>query len=400
MPPVPVPATPGPLRPDGLAPDTPPRWIGARIPVVFNPFLRFFLFLVFMMVPSIIGGIALVAIQGPERAQAPGNPAIMGLQLIAAIIAYLLLVLWIEKRRPAHEIAPRRIGGLLPGLGIGAGAMIVCFALIWVLGGFTIAGLRTPEWSGWATNLFVFGAVAGISEEIMFRGVLYRLTEELLGTWGAVTVSALAFGLVHLGNSDATWLGAIGIVLEAGISFALLYALTRSLWVTIGMHAAWNIVQGPILGVIVSGTGAPNGFLTVIPKGPEVISGGRFGLEASLITVVVLLAFSVWLGVRLVRSGNVVAPMWVRRARQRSLIDDGHRAARDAGQLPGLVGQADLPHLSTPAQIDRPGLAADPALCGRPDVVGVDLHAEGPLGGGIDGGVRPQRAEGLGQQDR
>lgn len=314
----------GPLRLDGLAADTPPRPINQKQRLLSNPFLRLVLFLVLLLLSSLIAGTIATMAVGPEDAVAERGdltewPARL-VALVATVAAYLVLILVIEKRRPPCELKPSRAGGLLVGLAIGAGAMLLSFVLVLALGGFQIEGLRTPDWPAWWATVFSAGVVAGVSEEMLFRGILFRLTEEVVGTWAAVAFSGILFGLAHMGNPDATWRGAITIAIQAGVSIALLYAVTRSLWVVMGMHAAWNVVQGPLLGVPISGTGEANGFLQVAPRGSDWISGGAFGIEASLVSVAVLVALSIFLGWRLTRSDAVVAPMWVRRARQRRAL--------------------------------------------------------------------------------
>jgi hypothetical protein len=97
----------------------------------------------------------------------------------------------------------------------------------------------------------------------------------------------IMFGLMHIGNvPDATpvqrWTGPIFIMLEAGILFAALYIWTRSLWLPIGVHWAWNFCQGPVYGAHVSGTNFGHTWITATFSGPEWATGGIFGPEAGL----------------------------------------------------------------------------------------------------------------------
>lgn len=138
--------------------------------------------------------------------------------------------------------------------------------------------------------------------------------------WGAL-FGALSFGIVLalmlVTGAEATVWGIIAIMLQAGLPLALLYALTRSLWVVIAFHWAWNATQGPIVGAAVSGNESSPGIWTLNPHGPEVLSGDAFGPEGSIFPVIVLGIVAVVLAVLLVRHIAVVAPMWTRRARQR-----------------------------------------------------------------------------------
>ena len=88
----------------------------------------------------------------------------------------------------------------------------------------------------------------------MFRGVLFRWLEEFGGSWVALLLTSVLFGAAHLANPNASWIAAIGIALEAGVMLGAAYMLTRSLWLPMGLHAAWNFTQGEIFDIPVSGT--------------------------------------------------------------------------------------------------------------------------------------------------
>lgn len=121
-------------------------------------------------------------------------------------------------------------------------------------------------------------------------------------------VSGRVFGMFHLTNPDATLWAGIAIAIGAGLFLGVSYALTRSLWVVIGYHMLWNIVQGPVLGVQISGTGKASSIWHTGLTGPEWLTGGSFGLEASVVTVILLLAATVVLALMLRRRGGVAAP--------------------------------------------------------------------------------------------
>ena len=246
------------------------------------------------------------------------------------LLAYWLVSRFWEQRRPVHELSARTlVRGALVGLALGTAFMLASVGLLALVGVYRIEGLSGEPFL-WGTILVV-GFAAGIVEELLFRGVLYRLLEDTFGSWAAIGISALFFGLVHLGNSNATWQGAIGIALEAGLLFAALYAFTRNLWLVMGVHFAWNVVQGPILGIVVSGsTDGGQGILRSTMNGPELISGGAFGAEASIITIVLLTSAGVWLMVELARRGLIVQPSWVRRRALQARASVPALAAADA----------------------------------------------------------------------
>jgi membrane protease YdiL (CAAX protease family) len=192
----------------------------------------------------------------------------------------------------------------------------ICVGVLALLGVYRVAEIDPGYFTSQAflSAVLSTGLTAGIAEEILMRGVLFRLVEEGLGTWGAVAVSALIFGGLHLSNPDATVWGALAIAIEAGILFAAVYVITRSLWWCIGLHAAWNLVQGPVFGSIVSGTGARDSWLQAQWSGPDILTGGQFGLEGSIVPVILLGGLGLLLLIYAQRRHIMVAPIWARKA--------------------------------------------------------------------------------------
>lgn len=311
------------VRFDGLAADSPPRSLLTRVPVLFNPLLRLVAFLLTGVVLALLGGVVLVAFFPGALFGGVGVAAVVA-QILVVVAAYLIVVMLVERRRPPVELAPRRALGLVWGLLAGAGAFGVVYLLIMAFGGLRFEGAAHVNWSHWWLQVLITGVSAGITEEILFRGILFRIIEEFTGTWIAAALSGLIFGAAHLTNPDATIWGATAIALEAGVLLGVLYAFTRSLWIVIGFHAAWNLAQGPVLGVIVSGSGGAPSLFHTSAHGPDLISGGTFGAEASLITVLLLAGLTLVIGWLLVNWRAVVAPMWVRRARQRVALEQLH----------------------------------------------------------------------------
>jgi hypothetical protein len=133
--------------------------------------------------------------------------------------------------------------------------------------------------------LMLFLAVA-VGEEIICRGVIFRLIDERWNTWVALLVSALLFGLMHISNDKATWWSSMTIAIEAGLLLAAAYKWSGTLWVPIGIHWAWNYVQGNVFGLAVSGSKAGTTILATTVNGPDIITGGPFGPEASIVAVI------------------------------------------------------------------------------------------------------------------
>jgi uncharacterized protein len=211
------------------------------------------------------------------------------LALVCGYFAYWLYVRLIE-HRPLSELAfkgaPAELGiGILAGIGLYSAVI----GLLWLLGSYSVNG--SNPW------LVIFPALAanvpsGFLQEILFRGIVFHIVEEALGTLWALVISAVLFALIHLASAQASLVGAISNAAEAGILFAAAYLLTRRLWLAIGIHVAWDFANDGIFGVSVSGSAAQPlpGLFHGNLSGPAQLTGGAGGIEASLVTVLVMAA--------------------------------------------------------------------------------------------------------------
>ncbi|UPG84896.1 CPBP family intramembrane metalloprotease [Luteibacter aegosomatis] len=239
------------------------------------------------------------------------TPLIQAFRLAPVVLAYWLLVRSVESRR-VHELAPRKaVPHLLLGLAGGLAAMSLVVGALWAMGVYVVTGVNHD--AHWLGPILVLGVGAGVAEEIVSRGVIFRVVEEGLGTWAALLVSAAVFGGGHLWNPNATVWSAACIALEAGLLFGLLFHVTRSLWVCMGAHAAWNVAEGPLYGTPVSGFDQ-RGLLVSHLQGPEWLTGGAFGVEASVVTLALGSAITAACLSVAVSRHSLVPPFWRRRS--------------------------------------------------------------------------------------
>ena len=229
------------------------------------------------------------------------------LLILAGYLAYWAYVHLIERRR-AGEIKPA-VPQFGAGVLVGAALFSATVGLLWAAGLYHVSGSN-----GWAVlSAACAGSLgSGFVEELYLRGIFFRVLEEWAGSWISLGSSALLFGLLHLGNPHATLTSALAIALEAGIMLAAAFMLTRNLWFPAGIHFAWNFTQGGIFGIAVSGNRA-QGVLRSQLTGPELLSGGSFGAEASVFAVVVCVIAGVWILMLAIRKGHVVPVFWHRR---------------------------------------------------------------------------------------
>jgi len=257
-------------------------------------FLRLLAQLVAVSVVAVIGSMGVSAVQG----NAP-LALVLGVgTAVGSLLAYAWVVRRTERRVPV-EVARKGAAGVL-----GRGLLIGCVMFAVVIANIALLGYyRVDGWGSATGAVAVLGvtAAAAVTEELIFRGILFRIIEQRVGTWLALALTGLLFGAAHLFNPHATVWGALAIAVEAGGMLGAAYAATRNLWVPIGLHFAWNFAEGGIFGTGVSGTDSPEGLLQGVLSGPTVLSGGEFGPEASLFSLlagVAVTAVFLWLARR------------------------------------------------------------------------------------------------------
>jgi membrane protease YdiL (CAAX protease family) len=248
--------------------------------------------------------------------------------LLPTILAYWLMVRVLERRK-VDEFAPRKAPLHLPtGWLVGMGILLAAAAVLAIPGYYAVQG--TNPHASLMTPLLVLGIGAGVGEEIVARGILFRVVEECFGTWFALLFSAALFGLGHIANPNATWWSSLAIAVEAGLLLGMAFAWTRSLWFVIALHAAWNFTQGPILGIAVSGI-AVDGLVKSTLTGPPMLSGGEFGAEGSILTLVICVALALFFTRKAIATDRIVRPFWKRRRADGSVAVPRFEAA-----APGL----------------------------------------------------------------
>ncbi len=169
---------------------------------------------------------------------------------------------------------------------LGSGVLFAC-ALIGAADVLIIAttGVRHEWGSGfpYAQLLTVF-VPAAIHEELLFRGYPFQ---KIWRRWpaAAIIIFSAGFAVLHIWNDHVTPLALFNIFL-GGILLSLAYVRYERLWFPIGLHFAWNLLSGPVLGHAVSGFAAEATLVRVLGEGPAILTGGAFGIEGSLFMTV------------------------------------------------------------------------------------------------------------------
>ena len=223
--------------------------------------------------------------------------ALLGLQAVLYVLTSAgVLALygcwwrWTEKQKakdiPLHRLA----GDTALGFGTGILFFILVTGFIALMGGYRIDSINW-NWKYLIQNLFMFLVVA-VGEEVLFRGIVFRMIDDRWGTAVGLIASALIFGFVHITNSNATVWSSVAIAVEAGLLLGAAYKWSGTLWLPMGIHWSWNYFQGPIFGFAVSGNGTPS-LINPVIQGSDWLTGGSFGAEASIPAFVLGLSLAI-----------------------------------------------------------------------------------------------------------
>ncbi|CAH1201693.1 hypothetical protein PAECIP111891_01783 [Paenibacillus allorhizoplanae] len=223
------------------------------------------------------------------------NPFFIKASLWAQIVGFIsgvCLGFYLFERKKGWKLGLHTVQfGRRFGEGFLWGAVLITLSslVIWLFGGIHFVQVEWSLSKGYAIggSFLLFIGVA-INEELFARGYLQGLVKNRLGPTIAVGVSTIVFGLLHSFN-PGMWTTALPFIniLLAGLLMGLCRELTGSLWMPIGLHLAWNFMQGCIFGFDVSGI-PMSSLITTETKGTIYLSGGAFGAEGSLITSIIL----------------------------------------------------------------------------------------------------------------
>lgn len=270
--------------------------------------LSAFLFAVDSLVNYLISGV-----EGPAATIFKYGKSI--LIIITCYYAYRLYVFHFEKR-PVYELSfSASLTETVAGIVVGASMIALVVVILIVPGYYKIIEFNSINLL--AKGFFIFSEGA-FFEEVLFRLIIFKLVEEFLGSWLSIIVSAFLFGLAHIFNVNATLWSAIAISVEAGVLLAVAFMLTRRIWLVLGIHFGWNFAQASVFGIPTSGIDF-NGLISPEITGPTWLTGGSFGVEASVITLILGILTAMILLRMTVRDGQIVNPAW-KRGRKAEII--------------------------------------------------------------------------------
>lgn len=204
----------------------------------------------------------------------------------------LLIIIWVfrkfidKKSIVSLGFALRNYkNDLLQGSLWGVGLILFGFVVLYLSGIISVTDSNIDFIS--LTGYFLLFVITSLNEEILVRGYLLNNLCTSMNKYIALLISSILFAMLHLGNENMSLLPFINLFL-AGILLGIYYIHKQNLWFSIGMHLTWNFFQGPIFGFEVSGNKTASVVVQEI-SGNELITGGEFGFEGSLVATVLMM---------------------------------------------------------------------------------------------------------------
>ena len=253
---------------------------------------------------SILFGILLVILLYPligEAALEHVGP-IQNLSNQAFIFLIAFLIFKIAYRRPVSQLGLTRekwLTNFLIGILFGFIMFSVVVGILAITGALSFSGINPGFFKEYGFYLALTTFSAGFGEEMFCRGLLTFQMKTTRKKWAILAVPSLIFSLLHLMNPGVTAISLINIIL-VGVLFGVLLMRTGSLWICIGTHGMWNLTQGGLYGIKVSGLPTTGIFVSEL-SGPSFLAGGEFGAEGSIVATAVLI-LAIWLSFRIFKN--------------------------------------------------------------------------------------------------
>lgn len=215
------------------------------------------------------------------------------IEFLSVMLCVWLFIRFID-RKPLESIGLRIKGyekDLKMGLALGAGLIAIGFLILFILGYLSVDGFSFPV--GTLILYFLLFVVVSFHEEIMMRGYVLNNLMQSMNRYVALSISSVIFMSIHLLNPNVNFLSVVNLFL-AGIVLGIYYIHKPNLWLPIGMHLTWNFFQGPIFGFEVSGIETKS-IINQSVRGNEIITGGAFGFEGSILATILIITIIVYL---------------------------------------------------------------------------------------------------------
>ena len=158
---------------------------------------------------------------------------------VSTCCLYALLVHRFEERKVWElQASPAIVSEVTLGFVFGGVFIAAMWGLLCALDMYSV---HRGVWTRWFEDFVFDSYISAVVEELAFRAILFRIFARLWGVRNGVLLSSLLFGLVHI--THGSWLGVLGIAINGGITMALLYVITRRVWMSTGMHLGYDFME-------------------------------------------------------------------------------------------------------------------------------------------------------------
>jgi len=224
----------------------------------------------------------------------------------SCVLSYILFFKKYDKRAVTEFAVKGLAKNLIIGTSIGFMLQSLTILVMYLNGNYSVININPVSF---ILIPFALMFTVAIIEEILVRGIIFRIMEEKLGSYVSLTISSLLFGVLHLANPHSTLISSICITI-AGFLMGAAFIYSRNLWMPIALHFAWNFTQSGIFGAITSGNEKTNSLLKAKIQGSEFITGGAFGPEGSIQAIIFCALITIVVLILSRKANKIIKPYW------------------------------------------------------------------------------------------
>ena len=264
--------------------------------IILMPFLFTFTLSIGNVISTFLGNILFQSLEEPlSQIAIQYLDYMISFALAGGVIFWIVCKIQKKSWRSMGLFQEKVIRSYLKGAGIAVLGIIAIMSILQFKGEIMIQPTSiNREGSVWGILLMICVAwmIQGAAEELFLRGFMFQAITSRYGVYKGIIVPAIVFALLHLGNAGVSMISMLNILL-CGLALVLLTLKDENLWVAFGFHAAWNLFQGNVFGISVSGNAMDISLFKTINQADTFWTGGNVGLEGSLLTTFFFILISV-----------------------------------------------------------------------------------------------------------
>ena len=228
------------------------------------------------------------------------DPIIYLVSVVVLLLSYYCFFSFYDKRKITELSVKHLPKEMFGGFALGFLTISLTIAILYFLGYFQFFSISAEHYS---LKLFGLLMIAALIEDLFFRGIIVRISENWLGTNIALIIGML-FETDHLFNPNAN-LFSVFFILIWGFTMAMLFVYTKRIWLPFFFHLGWNFAQ-PFYGSNLTGLDDMGSIIQSKLEGPEIFTGGAVGVEGSIFSAVFLLLIGITLYILARKEGKII----------------------------------------------------------------------------------------------